>query len=312
MAITIEEENAIIALYNQGVSCQQISKQLGRYRTFAYDYLKKRGLNTGKDAYSKLTNEEVESIRSLYVSGETAEEIRQTFSDRIRCPETICKIIKDGGIQKRPATRFTIIRKEDFFEKIDSEDKAYILGFLLSDGYITAPRHQNGEWQWGIGLKESDEYILEYIKNAIGIERKRICHNNHLSVLTVTSNKMVNDLAKYTITSEKSFSVQFPYVQTPIEMHRHIIRGFFDGNGCVSKPNCTFYGNKDIVTSIRDILSNEAKMTTRRIYYNDTCYVYSFSFSRKSDLELFGKYVYDGASIWLKRKREKFELLQLG
>lgn len=38
MAITIEEENAIIALYNQGVSCQQISKQLGRYRTFAYDY----------------------------------------------------------------------------------------------------------------------------------------------------------------------------------------------------------------------------------------------------------------------------------
>lgn len=309
ISITPDEEKTIISLHEQGISCTEISKRIGRYRSFAYDYLKKMGYDTRKSIYSKLTPEEVQAIRKRYQNGETAEKIRQDFSERIKAPETIAKIVKDGGIQMRPAKRSVQIDNIRFFEQIDTEPKAYILGLLLADGYIIEPRRKDEACQWGISLKESDKYILEYIMQTIGIENKKICHYNHLFSLCVTSQIMVDDLAKYSIVPRKSFIVQFPTELTPQEMHRHIIRGYFDGNGCVSRPNCTFYGNDSIVTSIRDILESEAEMSHRKVYYNNTCHVHSISFSRKSDLAAFRDYIYSDATVWMKRKRDKFELL---
>lgn len=53
-------------------------------------------------------------------------------------PGSIDGILKRNGIQKRSnkdnSRRFNV--NHDYFEKIDSEEKAYWLGFIAADGYV--------------------------------------------------------------------------------------------------------------------------------------------------------------------------------
>ena len=53
---------------------------------------------------------------------------------------------------------------EDFFEKIDTEKKAYWLGFIMADGYVQS--HNNGKYLC-IGLKIEDKGHLEKFKKDI-------------------------------------------------------------------------------------------------------------------------------------------------
>jgi hypothetical protein len=54
---------------------------------------------------------------------------------------------------------------EDYFEKIDSCEKAYWLGLLFADGYVRKRKQFNGKHKQGgivgISLKNGDEYLLE-------------------------------------------------------------------------------------------------------------------------------------------------------
>src|SRR6516165_8390669 len=57
---------------------------------------------------------------------------------------------------------------EDYFKQIDSEYKAYILGFIYADGSIYQPPG-NRQLNFRIGIQEEDGYILEKLsKEAAG------------------------------------------------------------------------------------------------------------------------------------------------
>ena len=57
----------------------------------------------------------------------------------------------------------------NYFNKIDSHEKAYVLGFLYADGSNTSNYDKN-RYCITIVLKESDSQILYDIKNEIGYE----------------------------------------------------------------------------------------------------------------------------------------------
>ena len=48
---------------------------------------------------------------------------------------------------------------ENFFESIDSEIKAYLLGFLFADGYVNI-RRNNTSYRFGVEVSEKDKSIL--------------------------------------------------------------------------------------------------------------------------------------------------------
>ena len=50
-----------------------------------------------------------------------------------------------------------------YFDKIDTPEKAYLLGFLFSAGYIAKTAYGAAI---GLALQLQDKYILEYIKQA--------------------------------------------------------------------------------------------------------------------------------------------------
>ena len=66
--------------------------------------------------------------------------------------------MRDHFGRKNPNKKYFF--DEGFFNKIVSEEKAYFLGWIASDGYI-------GENNFSLYINKKDVYILEQLKNLI-------------------------------------------------------------------------------------------------------------------------------------------------
>jgi hypothetical protein len=75
---------------------------------------------------------------------------------------TIEKFLRKRGLKKG---RRLINVDESFFEKIDSHQKAYVLGLIYADGWNNVSGNK-----WGIQLTEGDGYLLEKIASLIKYE----------------------------------------------------------------------------------------------------------------------------------------------
>ena len=100
----------------------------------------------------EFNNQEQELIDKMYKNGDTIEDIRLFLHCKY---DTLQKYLRDNGYSKRP--RNTINGKEKlctnrkhhfdehYFETIDTEDKAYWLGFLYADGNVCFGKDKYGK-----------------------------------------------------------------------------------------------------------------------------------------------------------------------
>ena len=126
----------------------------------------------------------------------------------------------------------------DFFEKIDTEEKAYWLGFIMADGCILTCN--NRSWAMSIALAEEDGYILDRLQNSLSIDvkipikteiKKKETHQNKKSI-RFYNNKLCYDLIQLNCTPRKSLTLDFPPENSiPDHLIHHFIRGYFDGDG---------------------------------------------------------------------------------
>ncbi len=135
---------------------------------------------------------------------------------------------------------------ENYFSSIDTEEKAYFLGLLAADGCNTEECHKIC-----LGLQLQDKYMVEKLNKAL-LDENRISYSRPRKVLLKKENRIINcqgsanfaltnkkissDLAKLTIISRKSLTLKFPsHEQVPEYLIRHFIRGYMDGDGCLSR-----------------------------------------------------------------------------
>jgi len=135
-----------------------------------------------------------------------------------------------------------------------SSDMAYILGFLMADGYLA---NVCGKYDIGIGINKKDRDILVQIKNIIGKNLKIRKRPKNIVELRFGCKKMFNDLLKLGMIPRKSLRLEFPKV--PNEYLQDFIRGYFDGDGFViiPKDNCLrvgFTGYKNFIKSLKEII----------------------------------------------------------
>lgn len=120
---------------------------------------------------------------------------------------------------------------DNFFERIDSEEKAYILGFIASDGHIS-PKNTIG-----IKIHKKDIDILEKIKLIICNDLKIKYGKRNVVSLIINSKKMSLDVAKILNINrgKKSHSLSKPNIES--RFYNSFIRGYFDGDGSIINPN---------------------------------------------------------------------------
>ena len=127
-----------------------------------------------------------------------------------------------------------MIRKkfnEDYFELIDTPEKAYFLGFIFADGcLIDNPKEYR--YKLNIKIHNKDEDILKKFISLLDSEVKIWRSNNRdICEIGFSSKKMINDLKNIGLHQNKTYTIHYPKIDEKIE--RHFLRGYFDGDGCI-------------------------------------------------------------------------------
>jgi hypothetical protein len=196
--------------------------------------------------------------------------------------------IKFSG-RNNPNAKYNI--NDYMFNNIDTEEKAYILGFIASDGHISKNRSY-----FRIHIHKKDIKLLNDIKNYISKDLKIIEKDNMVS-LTVSSKQISNDICKLLKIpgGKKSDIVQFPEIDK--SLIRHFLRGYFDGDGHIRDriyPECDIASNSPyIINFLKDNYS--ANTSTDRAYW-----------SGYNCIE-FLKLIYENNIIRLDRKFNRFK-----
>lgn len=216
---------------------------------------------------------------------------------------------------------------EDFFDKIDSEIKAYLLGFFVADGCITMNSGCKNSYCLSVNLTKEDEYIIKLFNDYI-CPNNHIRNNNHqtkgmhrreTSIIKWTSTKMKETLFNYNIRMRKTydFTFVFPFEKIQKEYIWDFIRGFFDGDGHISYSETTkqltfaFYGtSKPYLNQLGEMFEKEFGVEKRIESTTKTnielfCLRFSANYNRVKFMEnLFYKF-YKNKKFLLKRKQEK-------
>jgi len=217
---------------------------------------------------------------------------------------------------------------EDYFKQIDSEEKAYFLGFIVADGCIVKDKDttiKKAQNRLVISIQNRDGYILEIINNRISPYKKLqnwtyVGHPLWSKRVTfkINSNKLCNDLETLGVTSMKSGNEQFPIIDKLLM--RHFVRGYFDGDGCcyVKTINkiCKHGGKlkvKVIFTCLNEKFLEELQkelegigIIKKIIKKGNRQDVFQYTIENKKDVPTFFHYIYNNSNLFLKRKYEKF------
>lgn len=119
-----------------------------------------------------------------------------------------------------------------YFDHIDTYNKAYLLGFLCADGFITDRN------EIGIEVKTSDIEVVEFFAKELKTN-KPIYYNkdNKSAGLRIQNQHLTEQIKKYNIVPRKSLTLNIADViqsakLTDLQIKAFLL-GYFDGDGCI-------------------------------------------------------------------------------
>lgn len=228
------------------------------------------------------------------------------------CEETISKLLKVNKISVDGRSRIKF--NDTVFDIIDTEEKAYWLGFIYADGYIATINPEKPNYAFEISLKSCDfEHLnklnsfFEYKGNNVKISR---VNSNYERCRWAISNKHLwNTLNNYGCTPRKSLTLKFPNINifSRKELVRHFIRGYFDGDGGVSYydkehrfPAAYFCGTKEFLEGLNNYIP-----VNLDIHNSSSGGTYVLNTACRKAMALL-HYLYDNCSLFLDRKYNLF------
>lgn len=249
-------------------------------------------------------------ISKSYLSGKSCYELAKEYNCT---PTHIHYILKKTNTPRRSLSEASYIytHNKDYFKKIDTQEKAYILGLLYADGNISKN-------VLSISLQEKDKHILETIKACLSYTGplrsvKKSGNRSPQWNLYITSTTLVKDLLTHGLFPNKGFHLTFP--QISYNLCKHFIRGYFDGDGCIySNPKNQDYlvsmvSTKEVLEYIRDIFIHELGLSRTKLYNPPKVKdknLYILTYQGRNNVKLLRGFLYKNATIYLQRKYDKF------
>lgn len=257
-------------------------------------------------------------IVSLYKQGISVNTIAKNERIPFSSPHSILKVLRMNNIPIRSRAGYRQEYKEDFFEVIDLESKAYFLGLLITDGYVILREKEHSQPTIGIELHSNDIHILQTFKkelespNKVETSRQRKDGRIH-SRFRIHSSIMANSLKKYGVVPNKTQTTFLPFLETG--MMPHLIRGILDGDGWIqskgikkgSKRRIGFCSaSEQFIYQLRGFLNKELgtyliKVQKRK---KDKSYLYQLLFCGEKDVNTIINYLYKDATVYLTRKHD--------
>ncbi len=206
---------------------------------------------------------------------------------------------------------------ETFFDVIDSEVKAYTLGFWMADGC-------NQQDVPVVRMGITDREILVDMVAAMGWAgpihevRPSVSRKTRLVqyVVNIGSRRLSDGLARQGCVANKTRLAVFPSdMQVPTDLQRHLIRGWSDGDGTITcKPGRRYWHSRIVGTE--SVCRGMVSCVKRHLGFSgNVCAVchgkshttWAFTVAGYEDLKTYLAWLYHDATIYLGRKHAKYQ-----
>lgn len=232
---------------------------------------------------------------------------------------TIAKLLQAHQKIKRPGSYDKYALNEHFFDVIDTEEKAYWLGFLLADGCID--KRRNGQiLRCRLKLKRSDAAHVRKFRDAIGSTAPvRVTVDG--ACIQLSRPTFCQHLLKHGCKPGKTQDGHgIPKI--PSNLYQHLFRGLFDGDGTIyrvrsrcKRPDGSdywywqwrigFIGSFAAVEILQQWIKFEAGIAPKKPKIRGPVAAFDYSSGRQS--AKFLQAIYGNATVALNRKRKLYE-----
>lgn len=300
-------ENIVEEYINSKISIKNLAKKHGIGRDKLTKILKERNVTLSNE---RRMNEMIALFDKAIPFYLECKSIIKTCDEyKIPTKKLFSEYLKSKGIEVINYNN-KVNLNENIFEVIDTEEKAYWLGFLYADGSVTKTNKRS---RLELSLKESDlnhiEKFKEFLQSTNKIQYKTTKLGNAYR-LNVSSVKLISDLIHKGCVPRKSLILKFPSEEiVPRKLIRHFMRGYFEGDGWLGFDTtgryhrCNIVGTYDFIVAFCKVLN----MDCERITSKGKAYQYEFKRSQVKELL---KFMYSDCNIYLERKYQRYKQLE--
>jgi intein-encoded DNA endonuclease-like protein len=307
--IDIAEYAHIGEMYENSTSTTDISNEYGVHPATIRYILSQLNIEI-RTGGSTNTYDDVIQWKQKYENGKLLKDIAEEYGVT---PTTVRKHLESIGVD---VDRHIYHFNENFFDIIDSQEKAYILGMLWADGCNNSSKNCVH-----LSLQEQDVELLKQINNLTNNDRplRKSClsksHNNYQDQYCLTWGSkyfcdVLNDLG---MVPRKTLVLEYPKSINE-DLHRHFCRGYLDGDGCITLKNngqfaaISMTGTHMFLNKVKEIISKQLGVEVS-VYRDERsrdpiCVLHC---GRKDDVKKILDWVYGDANIFLQRKYDKYQ-----
>lgn len=272
----------------------------------------------------KLSTSQATEAVSRYADGESTYAIANDYGVS---PSTIQYLLRSRGVKTRTATENhrKHVCDTTFFDSIDSEAKAYALGFIAADGCVTTnPKGRPNTLQ--ITLAERDEDHLKTLRDTMGSQHpiRRDASPGYSDgpkvKLQLNSVELCDALGRAGVGPRKTLTHEWPGFLEP-GLLRHYLRGYSDGDGHFSACRSSYIrksdsqrgvnlywgiiGSDGFCRSAQQFLVSSADLKrTKLAKHRTTEGMSSIVYGGTKQVSRIYHLLYDGATVWMPRKRD--------
>ncbi len=266
----------------------------------------------------------LEKVKELFSTNKRVNDIAKELGC---CRPVLDDFIKLHNLERRRPSKIGGQTKiysinENYFETIDTSEKAYFLGLLYADGC-------NTKVGLSISLEETDKSILDKFNLTLGSNRplyykeaswrefkcgKYFCKPSY--ILTLTNIKISRDLVNLGCVPRKSLILTFPSEEIlPKEFQRDFIRGYFDGDGCIynkkGRESFGLIGTSMFLNKVNEIISSECRVSLVNLKppsksNKDNGITKYLVYGGSNQVCRIREWLYKDTNLYLNRKHKKF------
>lgn len=273
-----------------------------------------------KDAVTDLSEENIDKIVESFSKHGSLDGVYRDIGIN---QKRVRQALEKRGISPNPRQKFFI--NKQFFNKIDTPEKAYFMGFLVTDGYLLLNKFGYGAV--AIKLQKRDSHILREFSSLIldsGDADDFVSSYQNYSVLHIQGNHFFDQLCNLGLSMRKTWTIKVnDKMHADGLFENAFVLGLIDGDGSivkrtVKKPNksgglvCenyyfSFVGNKfvcDYLCSFLDKKGISFRRTEKLLESGNI--LYRVEVSRVCDVTKLGYILYSSCPIFLTRKYKRF------
>lgn len=269
--------------------------------------------------YEKIEDDKKDEIIKKYTSGLSIDKLQEIYPQYGR--NRIYRMLKENCVMRNnseKSRKYTYTK--DFFKVIDTEEKAYWLGFIYADGYIVNGIKGKNKDSLGITLSNEDKEHIEKFKKSIDsnhpIRIYKTKYGSNSARIIIQDEELVADLIELGVLRNKSLILKFPTTDmVDKSLIYHFIRGYFDGDGSFKKKgqklngyDFSVLGTIEFLTELRAYLGVDNKI--RKCNKNNDSNNYHLTFGGNQKVKQVANMLYGNANIYLDRKYKRYREIE--